>query len=389
VRGRRFVRPTLVWYEADGAEHQALADLEDKPWAADDGRAWRAVFLTDPSLDRALTIELTVAPDITVILRGTPPADPPRPRVRPQSLRTPSTETAIPSGSDADPGSRASVTPASSTPSSRQPVPSSPRRPSARAYDVERLESRLASSQSALQREQQARVETETALDVARREIRQLDAELARVRAELELAQAGEREGVQAATTLDDARRELHDLRSRHDALAAEHERTLRARTALEAETRERSGELTATRDALAAARGEVQATRETVLRERAAHADELRGAAERGEAAGRDDAGRDEVDRDEDREPPASLRVSRDARDARLAERERGRDRQREPRPRESVALQHHTPPPPRSDRPVNPALRTGNWLVRLIALLVLAAIVVAVYVVLKSTVL
>ena len=36
VRGRRFVRPTLTLL-VDGAEQRYLADLEQKPWAAEDG----------------------------------------------------------------------------------------------------------------------------------------------------------------------------------------------------------------------------------------------------------------------------------------------------------------------------------------------------------------
>ena len=48
-----------------------------------------------------------------------------------------------------------------------------------------------------------------------------------------------------------------------------------------------------------------------------------------------------------------------------------------------------HHTPPPPRSDRPVNPSLRHHSWFMRYLVLLVIAAFVLAVYVVLHSTVL
>jgi len=40
VRGRRFVRPMLTL--SVGQESQrALADLEHKPWAAEDGEPWR------------------------------------------------------------------------------------------------------------------------------------------------------------------------------------------------------------------------------------------------------------------------------------------------------------------------------------------------------------
>ncbi len=75
VRGRRFVRPTLtLTMRADGAEQRALADLEHKPWAADEGDPWLAAFPLDAELKDAAQLELAVAPDIAVELpqsRGT------------------------------------------------------------------------------------------------------------------------------------------------------------------------------------------------------------------------------------------------------------------------------------------------------------------------------
>ena len=66
VRGRRFVRPSLAVISEDGPL-RALADLEHKPWAAEDGQAWEAAF---PWRDHAemLEAELSVAPDITIKL---------------------------------------------------------------------------------------------------------------------------------------------------------------------------------------------------------------------------------------------------------------------------------------------------------------------------------
>ncbi|MFZ1996610.1 MAG: hypothetical protein WAU75_21030, partial [Solirubrobacteraceae bacterium] len=68
VRGRRFVRPSLTLSQK-GAEVRALADLEHKPWAAEDGEVWMAAFSLDKGLDGAREIELSVAPDIVVELR--------------------------------------------------------------------------------------------------------------------------------------------------------------------------------------------------------------------------------------------------------------------------------------------------------------------------------
>lgn len=67
VRGRRFVRPTLTLGNGDSRQ-RALADLEHKPWAAEDGELWEAAFPVERNGGYPGTIELTVAPDITVAL---------------------------------------------------------------------------------------------------------------------------------------------------------------------------------------------------------------------------------------------------------------------------------------------------------------------------------
>ena len=90
VRGRRFMRPTLTAV-ADGREQRILAVLDHKPWNAEDGESWLAVFpcSTDPAA--LVQSELTVAPDVTVPLP--PPSMPAagrRPRrgaARPPSSR--------------------------------------------------------------------------------------------------------------------------------------------------------------------------------------------------------------------------------------------------------------------------------------------------------------
>lgn len=66
VRGRRFVRPTLALV-SDAGRVRALADLEHKPWAPEDGEAWEAAFpcRTDSEV---LEAELSVAPDIAIQL---------------------------------------------------------------------------------------------------------------------------------------------------------------------------------------------------------------------------------------------------------------------------------------------------------------------------------
>src|SRR5437588_7787480 len=79
VRGRRFVRPTLT-FALESERIRALADLDDKSWAAEDGEPWRASFPWSKSA-RVEKPELSVAPDITIQL----PAPNAR-RGRPQRL---------------------------------------------------------------------------------------------------------------------------------------------------------------------------------------------------------------------------------------------------------------------------------------------------------------
>ena len=130
MRGRRFVRPALILTEPDGAEKRVLAELDDKPWAADDGEPWRAAFRVDGRLDPVTAIELSVAPDINVPLRG---------------------------GGDEGGGRRAkrergpvaATAPAAPHAKTRTPT----RRPASRAQDTERLTTRLAAAEAAMERE--------------------------------------------------------------------------------------------------------------------------------------------------------------------------------------------------------------------------------------------
>lgn len=67
VRGRRFMRPALTLL-VDGRPTRLLADLADKPWAADETGPWKATFpytIERPDSDEA---ELCVAPDVTIML---------------------------------------------------------------------------------------------------------------------------------------------------------------------------------------------------------------------------------------------------------------------------------------------------------------------------------
>ncbi len=65
VRGRRFIRPSLTLL-ADEEQRRLLANLDHKPWAAEDGEPWLASFPYDEQDGDWLEAELNVAPDITV-----------------------------------------------------------------------------------------------------------------------------------------------------------------------------------------------------------------------------------------------------------------------------------------------------------------------------------
>ena len=67
LRGHRFLRPTLD-VAVDGERRRMLADLEHKPWAADDGAEWVAAFTWRGDPAPFEEAELTVSPDLAVQL---------------------------------------------------------------------------------------------------------------------------------------------------------------------------------------------------------------------------------------------------------------------------------------------------------------------------------
>ncbi|MBV9536119.1 MAG: hypothetical protein JO321_11980 [Solirubrobacterales bacterium] len=67
VRGRRFMRPALTLI-GEGRRTRLLADLTNKPWVAEDGEPWEAVFEGDLQDVDLVQAELSVTPDITIML---------------------------------------------------------------------------------------------------------------------------------------------------------------------------------------------------------------------------------------------------------------------------------------------------------------------------------
>ncbi len=351
VRGHRFVRPALILSDSSGAERRRLlAELDDKPWAAEDGESWRAAFAVESGedLDDADGLELSVAPNINIALRSggknadgpitatgrvaeesaeqSAPAKPDLPFPTPPRRRR---ARGVPPPPPSEPV--ADSTNVAAAPAVDPPAPpvAPRRRPVAnRAADVERLTTRLSAAEATLEREQARRDEIEQALERERGEARRTVAELARVKAELELARTAESEAADTASQLDASRRSNHELRARHESLQAEHERTLRARAELEEQLEARTTEL--------------QDARKELSNER-------------------------------------RQRREADSRSATAAEASH-----RAP----AVHATVHTPPLPRTDRPINPSLRRSPWL-RLLVVLVIAGVLFAVYLVLHSTVL
>lgn len=81
VRGRRFMRPALT-VVVDGRQVRLLADLAEKPWAAEDGEPWKATFPYALGGEQSGEAELTVAPDVTITL------PPPERRAAPSRKRS-------------------------------------------------------------------------------------------------------------------------------------------------------------------------------------------------------------------------------------------------------------------------------------------------------------
>jgi hypothetical protein len=74
LRGRRFMRPTLV-LKGEGEPKRLLADLEHKPWTAVEGEEWIAAFAWNGDVVRFESAELNVGAGLDLEL--------PAPRMRP------------------------------------------------------------------------------------------------------------------------------------------------------------------------------------------------------------------------------------------------------------------------------------------------------------------
>jgi hypothetical protein len=449
VRGRRFVRPTLTLRQK-GAPVRALADLEHKPWAAEDGEVWTAAFSVDEGLDGAREIELSVAPDIVVELRpkGKKLARPGDTLAAGAAARAPRFKNRgvapVPEAGEKAPEREAA------------PAPTGRRRPSQSA-ELERLGARLASANHELEQERERRTAMAKSIEDERSTNRQLRTELGQARSELEVAGAARAEAVAVEAELEEARQQLRETQRGHEAdtealtrrhedatqaSAREHQQLTEAHGALQDELRQQTEALEVTREALAAERAESGR-----LRNRFAQLQEAgprTGSAATGTdpapgegGVSRRGAARSSGQSRPTPEPEASQQAtsrqatSRQAtsqqdtsrRESSRRQRSRRDAPQREPDPTETqrfdvlgaqdeVERAPSPPPPSRSAsrragqqtpeppswtppvadrlRPLNPSLRHRTyWIGRLLALIVLCGVIAAVYLVLHTTVL
>jgi hypothetical protein len=417
VRGRRFVRPTLTLLQK-GAEVRSLADLEHKPWAAEDGEVWTAAFSVDKGLDGAREIELSVAPDIIIELRpkGKRLARPGDTLSAGAAARAPrfKAESAVPvpAAGDKATGGEAETAPAQ-------------RRRSSASAELERLGARLASANHALEQERERRTEQAKSIEDERTTNRQLRTELGQARSELEVAGAARAEAVAVEAELEEVRARLRENERRHEAdagaltqrheeatqaLGRRHEELAEAHAALEEELRQQTEALESTREALTTERAEAGR-----LRNRFA---QLQGSSETatGRETTRQESTRHEA---EPRQSPQREPAQRQA-DTRKSRQRQSTQREADPtetqrfdalgfqdelevpspsRPSRAASRRagHQAPDPPGGTppiaerlRPVNPSLRHRTWWFgRLLALIVLCGVIAAVYLVLHTTVL
>jgi hypothetical protein len=372
VRGRRFVRPALTVRHGRKGESRALADLEHKPWAAEDGELWLAAFTLERDLDAASQVELSVAPDITV------------------ALRRPGKDPAVPG--DVLTAGRTTRAPVAKG----DPEPPRRPRPPVGAQELERVNAKLASATQELGLERERRTALDRALEEERSTTRQLRTELGRAQAEIELARAAQAEAAAAAGELEAARRDLRAAQERHETLTREREReareaqrrheelvrerdeTTQAHQAVRLELHERAGALESAREALAQERAEAGRLRNRLAGAQSSRADETRARSDR-------PAGTADRAREPRRAVSITSGVGDDAQRSGASEPGAPDAPRRGPR-----SLPEPQARPPEPLRPLNPSLRHRTyWLARAIALLVLLIVLAAIWIVLHSTVL
>ncbi|HEY3726383.1 MAG TPA: hypothetical protein VGL51_04355 [Solirubrobacteraceae bacterium] len=364
VRGRRFVRPALTQVSG-GSERRWLAELEHKPWAAEDGEQWIAVFALDAEVDEVAELELSVAPDITVKL-GDGVLSPRRPRRKRSSaaiLR------ASPTRADAAPGGPTL---------------------SERHQEIQRLNSRLIAVGQQLEREREQRarageeLERERSLRISDED--ELERERLRRDATLEELETRSAELEAKSAELDTAAAELETKSAELDIAAAELETKSAELDTAAAELEAKSAELESARRELSEERARSERLRSQLARERAPAAAPQTQEFSAFVSAESEAVPPARTRREPEHEPPAR----REPPAGREAPTRRDPSTRREsPTRREPPAPVSRSHPAPRPERPLNPALRSqSNWAGRLLALLVILVVIAAVILVIRTTV-
>lgn len=318
VRGRRFVRPMLTLQVGEESQ-RSLADLEHKPWAAEDGEQWNAAFPLEADAAELEAVELAVAPDITMSL--------PLPPGTGGKRRSPRRSRPKPAAKDGDDALRA---------------------------EAEGLRARLADAEATLERDRVEIAGLQQSLSVARDRIEELAAVEARLE---ELTEA--RDGLKGE--LDRYHEELEQVHAEHEQLQSELERLSEER----ARGREERSALISERDRM-----------DPVLDRLRAERDRLRVALERLQA----EREKLQAERDQLRAAGEELRGERDQL---RSGRETPADADHEPRvsdhrPRAAAHPPRYEPAPRRRRRKANWA---GRVLAVVVFLAVIAAVLVLVH--------
>lgn len=391
IRGRRFVRPTLTAALQAGGERRALAELEHKPWASEDGEPWTAAFALGVELADATELELNVAPDISIPLGPAAGTKAAPKRGRAKSGRPPSSAGA---------GARA--------PRVRSSPPARPAMID-RAQEVQRLRGRLADLEAAHDRERSRREQAESHLEDERTEALRLRSEVGRLGAELDLAgtvrdelQAASAElektrgqGLATGRELETARQEAAQTRRQLDIAREQGRATGQALEAARSETLAHERRLAETRQQLEQMQHEREEYKFALEQERA-ETQRLRRELEDAEDAvrrlagsrsgnvsrARPLAGGTEADAGGDPpEPPG---------EGHFPARAHAGERRLEPMsPRLRALNKLEGSSPPWADRPLNPSLRPSHsWLLRGLAVVVVLIVLVVIVVLINSTV-
>jgi len=258
LRGRRFVRPVLN-LRTGGMRRRAIALLEHKPWAADDGQLWVAAFTWPDGGGEVESAELEVGPGLAVELPA--PGGTPNTAGRVSALRphVPTPPGPAYRASEADALREGGLAPDAGHERARAPRP---------AY--ERVASPPRDVMTAVLAERDAAVEARDAAEQERiAALNSRDDALSRRDAALRDVERAGVERDEAVAERERLRTELERITRERDVAHAERNRTMQSSEAIERERDQAAAERDAARSELSRA----LPAREEAIRERDAEA--------------------------------------------------------------------------------------------------------------------